>query len=58
VPDGDLAPEAVTAHCHEHLAKYKVPKHVRLLDELPLGDSGKVDKAALREQFEVPSEGA
>jgi fatty-acyl-CoA synthase len=55
VPDGDLSGEAVTAHCREHLAKYKVPKHVRLLDELPLGDSGKVDKAALREQFDAAS---
>ncbi len=53
VPDGDLAPGAVTAHCREHLAKYKVPKHVRLLDDLPLGDSGKVDKAALRARFDA-----
>jgi fatty-acyl-CoA synthase len=53
VPDGTLAPEAVTAHCRKHLAKYKVPKHVRLLEELPLGDSGKVDKAALRDRFDA-----
>jgi fatty-acyl-CoA synthase len=58
VPDGDLSPEAVTGHCREHLAGYKVPKHVRMLDELPLGDSGKVDKAALREQFNAASETA
>ena len=55
VPDGTLSPEAVTAHCREHLAGYKVPKHVRLLDELPLGDSGKVDKAALRDRFDTAS---
>jgi fatty-acyl-CoA synthase len=53
VPDGALSADAVTAHCRERLAGYKVPKHVRLLDELPLGDSGKVDKAALREQFDA-----
>jgi fatty-acyl-CoA synthase len=53
VPDGDLSGDTVTAHCREHLAKYKVPKHVRLLDDLPLGDSGKVDKAALRDQFDA-----
>jgi fatty-acyl-CoA synthase len=52
VPDGDLSSEAVIDHCRERLARYKVPTHVRILDELPLGDSGKVDKAALREQFE------
>jgi len=55
VPDGDLSPEAVTAHCRERLAGYKVPKHVRLLDALPLGDSGKVDKAALRYRFDTAS---
>jgi fatty-acyl-CoA synthase len=53
VPDGDLSSETITAHCREHLAKYKVPKHVRLLDNLPLGDSGKVDKAALRARFDA-----
>ena len=53
VPGGDLDPETVTKHCRQHLAKYQVPKHVRILDELPLGDSGKVDKVALREQFDA-----
>jgi fatty-acyl-CoA synthase len=53
VPDDALSADAVQAHCREHLAGYKVPKHVRLLDELPLGDSGKVDKAVLREQFDI-----
>jgi len=56
VPDSTLSPEAVTEHCRERLAGYKVPTHVRLLDDLPLGDSGKVDKAALREQFGATSE--
>lgn len=53
VPDGDLSSNAVTAHCRESLANYKVPKHVYIINELPLGDSGKVDKAALRAQHEV-----
>ncbi|MEF8817085.1 MAG: long-chain fatty acid--CoA ligase [Salinibacter sp.] len=52
VPDGTLTADAVTAHCREHLAGYKVPTHVRMLDALPLGDSGKVDKAALRDHFD------
>jgi len=55
VLDDDRSSGAVTEHCREHLADYKVPKHVRILDELPLGDSGKVDKAALRDAFD-PSE--
>jgi fatty-acyl-CoA synthase len=53
VPDGDLSSNAVTAHCRESLANYKVPKHVYIINELSLGDSGKVDKAALRAQHEV-----
>lgn len=55
VPNGDLSAEGLTEHCRERLAGYKVPKHVRVLGALPLGDSGKVDKAALREQFDPSS---
>jgi Acyl-CoA synthetases (AMP-forming)/AMP-acid ligases II len=55
VLDDDRSSGAVTEHCREHLADYKVPKHVRILDELPLGDSGKVDRAALHDAFD-PSE--
>jgi len=53
-----LAPDGLIAHCRSQLAKYKVPKHVRILDELPKGHSGKIQKSALREQFasEVQSE--
>ena len=32
----------------ENLAKYKVPKFIEILDELPLTTIGKVDKKALR----------
>ena len=56
VPDGDLSPETVIEHCREHLAGYKVPRHVRMLEALPLGDSGKVDKAALHEQLDPSAE--
>jgi acyl-coenzyme A synthetase/AMP-(fatty) acid ligase len=30
-----------------------VPKHIRVLDELPKGHSGKIQKMALREQFDA-----
>jgi len=52
VPDGDLSAESVREHCRERLAGYKVPKHVRCLDKLPTGSSGKVDRAALRNAFD------
>lgn len=37
----------VRAHCLEHLAKYKVPKLVVILQELPKNDSGKIDRKKL-----------
>jgi fatty-acyl-CoA synthase len=39
----------VVEHCRKNLAKYKVPKHVRIVSSLPKGDSGKVLKRALLE---------
>jgi len=35
----------------ERLAPYKVPKHWRLVDELPKNSSGKVVKAAVKQRF-------
>ncbi len=34
-------------HCRSKLAKYKVPKELIILDELPKGASGKIQKADL-----------
>jgi len=33
----------------ENLAKFKVPKEIEYLDELPKTGTGKINKAALRE---------
>jgi HIP---CoA ligase len=41
-------PEALVAWCRENMANYKVPRHVELVDELPLNATGKVDKNVLR----------
>ncbi|MEU5877826.1 AMP-binding protein [Spirillospora sp. NPDC047279] len=43
-------PEDIRDHCLGNLAKYKVPKHVVVVDSLPRNDSGKVLKKRLREQ--------
>ncbi|RYZ67416.1 MAG: AMP-dependent synthetase, partial [Proteobacteria bacterium] len=42
-----LSEKDVLNHCREGLAKYKVPKHVLFLADLPKGDSGKILKRAL-----------
>ncbi len=39
----------------EHLANFKVPRAVRVVDELPTNASGKVLKRELREQFGEPA---
>ncbi len=46
VPSAD----ELIAYCREHLANYKVPRVVRIVDELPRNATGKVLKSALREQ--------
>ncbi len=41
-------PEELIEHCRRQLARYKVPKHVALVDALPRNPSGKVLKRELR----------
>jgi len=43
-----LAPDEVIAWARAHMANYKAPRRVELLDELPVNAAGKVDKVALR----------
>jgi long-chain acyl-CoA synthetase len=45
-----LIRERILAYCREHMAPYKVPKHIHFLDALPLTPVGKIDKKALRKQ--------
>jgi len=47
--------EEVIAHCREHLANFKVPRHVMIVDSLPHNASGKVLKRELRAS--QPTEG-
>lgn len=47
-PGMAATPDELIAHCRNHLAKFKVPKDVTLVDELPRNPSGKVLKRELR----------
>jgi len=47
--DRSALADTLIAHCRDHLARYKVPKSVRFLSELPKGHSGKILKHALRD---------
>jgi fatty-acyl-CoA synthase len=48
-PNEALTEETVLKHCSERLAKFKQPKSVRFLDELPHNATGKVLKRELRQ---------
>jgi fatty-acyl-CoA synthase len=52
-----LTEDDVIAHCRDHLAGFKTPKHVFFVDALPKNPSGKLLKRQLRERFanEAPS---
>ncbi|HSG48719.1 MAG TPA: acyl-CoA synthetase [Longimicrobiales bacterium] len=45
-------PEKLRAFARERLAPYKVPKEIRIVDELPRNAMGKVTKGAVRALFE------
>jgi acyl-CoA synthetase (AMP-forming)/AMP-acid ligase II len=42
--------ESITAWCRQHLANYKVPRRIEIVDALPMNASGKVTKFVLRER--------
>jgi acyl-CoA synthetase (AMP-forming)/AMP-acid ligase II len=47
---GSVSPEAVISYAREHLANFKVPRAVELVETLPRNPSGKVLKNELRER--------
>jgi long-chain acyl-CoA synthetase len=50
---GFTATEAeLRRHCLEQLGEFKTPKVIRLLDELPKGPSGKIQRLKLRDIVE------
>jgi acyl-CoA synthetase (AMP-forming)/AMP-acid ligase II len=48
----DADEEAILEFANERLAPYKVPKEVRLVDELPRNAVGKLDKPTMRQMLE------
>ncbi|GAA4282643.1 long-chain fatty acid--CoA ligase [Brevibacterium daeguense] len=54
--DRELSPDEVVAHCSEHLADYKIPRYVVMVDSpLPRTATGKLEKSVLRaEAYSVP----
>ncbi|MCJ7686101.1 MAG: AMP-binding protein, partial [Desulfobacteraceae bacterium] len=44
-----IKPEEIIDFSREHLAHFKTPKEVRIIDEFPRGGTGKILKSVLRE---------
>jgi fatty-acyl-CoA synthase len=54
-PGTSLAAEALLEFCHGKLARYKIPRVVELVVEIPRNPTGKVLKRLLRERFPGPA---
>ena len=52
--DAKVTVDDIIAHCREHLARFKVPKHVEFC-VLPKTSTGKIQKFVLRQQAKSSS---
>jgi len=52
-----LEPDAIIQYCRDHLAVYKAPERVEIVNELPKSAAGKILKRVLREQAVKTSRG-
>lgn len=43
-----LSVQDIIDYCMGKLAKYKIPKHIKFLDQLPTNDAGKIDRKKLK----------
>ena len=50
--DGAALSEAeLKAYANQHLAKFKVPRHIRFVNEIPKGATGKLQRIGLAEKI-------
>jgi len=47
-----LTEDEIRAFCKDHIAYFKVPRYIRLVDDFPMTVTGKVQKFRMREQME------
>lgn len=53
-PGASLAPAALAAHCSQHMARFMVPRYMRLLPALPKTPTDKVEKFRLQAEGIAP----
>ena len=51
-PGTAATPETLKQHVRDHLANYKVPREITVLDELPRSITGKISRKDLKERLE------
>lgn len=51
--DQAMSAEELKQYCTEHIVKYKVPKTIEILDELPKNSTGKILRRSLKEATSV-----
>ena len=49
-PGAAATPEELKQHVREHLANFKVPRAITVLDELPRGTTGKISRKELQDR--------
>lgn len=47
-----LSEEEIRTFCKDHIAYFKVPRHIRIVESFPMTVTGKVQKFRMREQME------
>jgi acyl-CoA synthetase (AMP-forming)/AMP-acid ligase II len=57
-PGHEVTEEEIIGHCKRHIARYKAPKSVDFVSELPKTGSGKIFKKGLKERYGGPLQGA
>jgi fatty-acyl-CoA synthase len=50
-----VSEDELKSHVKENLAKYKVPREIEFVDELPRKPQGKVDKQKLKDEQDEDS---
>jgi long-chain acyl-CoA synthetase len=45
--------DSLESYCRKRLAKYKVPKHILFLDELPKNTTGKILRRTLKDHVTI-----
>jgi acyl-coenzyme A synthetase/AMP-(fatty) acid ligase len=56
--DGSVADtDALKQHVRDHLANYKVPRQIAVLDELPRGTTGKIVRKELHDLLDDDGDG-